>query len=391
MQFQDAQRREKRLPLDGMVILDLSIQVPGPYCSMILADLGAEVIKIENTREGDPARLLPFLYNSLNRNKKSICLNLKSPAAKDIFYRLARRADVLIEGFRPGVCQKLNVDYETIKNINPQIVYCSITGYGQEGPYRNKPGHDINYLGYAGILSLEEDLHAYSKMPAIPLADVSGSMFAAISILTALLARKNDGIGQYIDVSMTAGVFSWLGASLSSGFQGQKDSESLYIPHYGLFRTQNGKWISLGIVHEDHFWNKLCNIMDINDWASLDLFTRIARREEISALIKKIFLTRNLEEWLTLLNKADIPCGPVYNLEESFTDAQTQYRQADPKKKYFGQEEKQFRAFPAIFSEFDSGKNMPPPSPGMHTFEILRTLGHTDDEIRRLLKEQVVG
>jgi crotonobetainyl-CoA:carnitine CoA-transferase CaiB-like acyl-CoA transferase len=155
MQTYENQKNKRCHPLEGIRILDLSTQVPGPYCSMLLADLGAEVIKIENPDGGDQSRLLPFLFNSINRNKKSISLNLKSSEAKEIFYRMAEKADVILEGFRPGVCKKLNIDYEAIKEINPQIIYCSITGYGQDGPYTDKPGHDINYLGYSGLLSLE--------------------------------------------------------------------------------------------------------------------------------------------------------------------------------------------------------------------------------------------
>jgi len=214
-------------------------------------------------------------------------LFLKSSEATGIFYKPAEKADVILEGFRPGVCKKLNIDYDAIKKINSQIIYCSITGYGQDGPYKDKPGHDINYLGYAGLLSLESDLSTYSKMPPLPLADLAGSTFAAISILTALISRDKTGVGQYIDVSMTASVFSLIGASISAGLQGQNGSESLYIPHYGLFQTRDGKFLTLGVVHEEHFWQKLCSVVDMGDLAGLDLFNRIAKKEEISKLIRE--------------------------------------------------------------------------------------------------------
>lgn len=175
--------------LDGIKILDLTVQVPGPYCTMLLADLGAEVIKIEPPGLGDFARLMPFLFNALNRNKKSMVLDMKSPAAKEIFYELAKQSDVIIEGFRPGVTKRLGVDYEIIKEINPKIIYCSITGYGQDGPYHNITGHDINYLGISGLLSLAGNLKEGAEQPGIPIGDLAGSMFAAVSILSAIINR----------------------------------------------------------------------------------------------------------------------------------------------------------------------------------------------------------
>ncbi len=377
-------------PLEGIKILDLSTQVPGPYCSMFLADLGAEVIKIENTDGGDQTRLLPHLFNSVNRNKKSLSLNLKSSEAKNIFYKMAGKADVVLEGFRPGVCKKLNIDYDAIKEVNPQIIYCSITGYGQDGPYRDKPGHDINYLGYSGLLSLESDLNTYSKMPGIPIADIAGSMFATVSILTALIQRDKTGVGQYIDVSMTASVFSLIGASLSAGFQGQAGNESLYIPHYGLFKTGDEKFITLGIVHEEHFWKNICSVIDMGDLAGLDLFNRIAKREEIITRLNKSFLTRNLDEWLAILNDADIPCGPVYTIEESYSDPQITHRGSVFEINHPTEGKIKLRKFPAIFSEAITKKDTPPPILGMHTSEILHGLGYTEEKISRLIKEKIV-
>ncbi|PKN53179.1 MAG: hypothetical protein CVU55_02920 [Deltaproteobacteria bacterium HGW-Deltaproteobacteria-13] len=391
MQKQEDQKNKRCHPLEGIRILDLSTQVPGPYCSMLLADLGAEVIKIENIDGGDQTRLLPYLFNGINRNKKSISLNLKSSEAKEIFYKMAREADVILEGFRPGVCKKLLIDYGAIKEINPRIIYCSITGYGQDCPYRDKPGHDINYLGYSGLLSLEGDLNAYSKMPAIPIADLAGSMFAAISILTALIHRGKTGAGQYIDVSMTAGVFSLISASLVSGLQGQPGSESLYIPHYGLFQAGDKKFLTLGIVHEEHFWKRLCSVIDMGDFAELDLFNRIARREEITTHLRNSFSTKNLDEWLTILNDADIPCGPVYDLEESYSDPQIVHRGSVLEMNHPSEGKIKFREFPVVFSESITRKNTPPPAPGMHTTEILHGLGYTDEEISRFIGNKIVS
>ena len=390
MQVNEDQINKRSCPLEGIKILDLSTQVPGPYCSMLLADLGAEVIKIENIDGGDQARLLPHLFNGVNRNKKSISLNLKSSEAKKIFYRMAQKADVILEGFRPGVCKKLSIDYDAIKEINPEIIYCSITGYGQDGPYKDKPGHDVNYLGYSGLLSLESDLNTYSKMPGIPLADLAGSMFAAVSILTALIHRGKTGAGQYIDVSMTASVFSLMSASIPSGFQGQSGSESLYIPHYGLFQTRDEKFITLGIIHEEHFWERLCSVIDMGDLAGLDLFHRIAKREEISNCLQNSFLTRNLDEWLAILDAADVPCGPVYTIEESYSDPQVAHRGSVLEINHHSGEKIKLRGFPVIFSESITRQDTPPPETGMNTSEILHGLGYTNEEISRLTREKIV-
>ena len=391
MRTVDHRGHKRTYPLDGIRVLDLSTQVPGPYCSMLLADLGAEVIRIENIHNGDQTRLLPYLFNALNRNKKSIALNLKTKEAGEIFCKMSKEADVILEGFRPGVCKKLGIDYDTIKAINHRIIFCSISGYGQDGPYRDLPGHDINYLGYAGILSLEGDLNHYSNIQPLPLADLAGSMFAAVSILAALMNRSKTGTGQSIDVSMTDAAFSLAGASLIAGLQGQKGSELLNIPHYGIFKTKDGKHLTLGIVHEDHFWKNLCSVMDMGEMADLDLWSRIVRKEEIAAALRHAFITRDLHEWIALLHRADVPCGPVYNIEESYSDPQMTYRQSVFEFDHPPEGKVKFRAFPARFSESLTRKDLPPPAPGMHTSEILRRLGYTEMEIAGMIEGKIVG
>jgi len=377
--------------LDGVKIVDLSIQIPGPYCSMILADLGAEVIKIEQFGIGDFARLLPHLFNGINRNKKSIILELKSLKGKDILYKLAEHADIVLEGFRPGVATRLGVDYATLKGINPKIIYCSITGYGQDGPYRNISGHDINYQGVSGLLSLTEDLKASADLSGLPLADIAGGMFAAISILTALINRAKTGAGEYIDVSMAAGVFSWVGTSLLSALKGVNTSESLYIPHYGIFKTKDDKFITLGIIHEEHFWKNLCSVIELGKMKNLNLMERIARREEVLSALQSAFMTKTREEWISLLHEADVPCGPVLTIEESFSDPQIMHRNMTFETEHPAEGTIKQRAFPAIFSDTRLQKNVPPPLYGQHTDEILRDLGYTKDDIKKLREEKVIA
>jgi crotonobetainyl-CoA:carnitine CoA-transferase CaiB-like acyl-CoA transferase len=377
--------------LDGITIVDLSIQIPGPYCSMMLADLGAEVIKIEQPGSGDFARVLPSLFNGINRNKKSMILELKSPKGKEILYKLVAQADIVLEGFRPGVAKKLDIDYATLTGINPRIIYCSISGYGQDGPYKNLSGHDINYQGVAGLLSLTEDLKASADLSGLPLADIAGSMFAAISILTALANRTKTGAGQYIDVSMAAGVFSWAGASLFTALKGLNNAESLYIPHYGIFQTRDEKFITLGIIHEQHFWENLCTVIDLGEMKSLNLMERIAQREEVLHALQAAFKTKTREEWLSLFHEADVPCSPVLTMEESFSDPQVRHRQMVFEMQHPVEGTIKQRAFPARFSDMQLKRDMPPPLYGQHTDEILTALGYAKDAIKKLREEKVVA
>jgi crotonobetainyl-CoA:carnitine CoA-transferase CaiB-like acyl-CoA transferase len=377
--------------LDGITIVDLSVQIPGPYCSMLLADLGADVIKIEQFGTGDFARLLPHLFNGINRNKKSIILELKSPEGKDILYKLAEHADIVLEGFRPGVAQRLGVDYAMLKGINPQIICCSITGYGQDGPYKTISGHDINYQGICGLLSLTEDLKESADLSGLPLADIAGGMFAAISILTALINRAKTGKGQYIDVSMAASLFSWVGNSLLAAVKGMNTSESLYIPHYGIFKAKDDKCITLGIIHEEHFWKNLCAVIDLGEMRTLNLMERIAQREEVLSALRSAFMTKTREEWISLLHEADVPCSPVLTIEESFSDPQMLHRHMVFEMEHPVEGTIKQRAFPARFSDTQFKRDMPPPLYGQHTDEILIDLGYSKDDIKKLREEKVVA
>jgi len=224
----------------------------------------------------------------------------------------------------------------------------------------------------------------------LPLADIAGSMFAAISILTALVDRAKTGTGQYIDVSMAAGVFSWAGASLFTALKGLNNSESLYIPHYGIFQTKDDKFITLGIIHEQHFWENLCAVIDLGEMRNLNLMERIARREEIVRALQSAFKNKTKEEWISLLHKADVPCGPVLTMEESFSDPQILHRQMVFELEHPVEGTIKQRAFPARFSDMQVKQDVPPPLYGQHTDEILRDLGYAKDEIKKLREEKVV-
>ena len=260
------------LPLEGIKILDLSTMLPGPFCSMILADFGAEVIKVEAVKGGDLFRGgVPKIgdtggaFFQVNRNKKSITLNLKSEEGKEIFYKLAKDADVVLEQYRPGVVKKLGVDYETIKAINPKIVYCSLSGYGQTGPYRLTSGHDLNYISYAGILGLTARKGQTPTIPGVQIADIGGgALYAAIGILIALMGVKQNGVGQYVDTSMLDGAVSWLPVLANDYFVkgvSPKAAENILNGQnacYEVYETADGRYISIGAI-EPHLWANFCD------------------------------------------------------------------------------------------------------------------------------------
>lgn len=335
------------LALEGIKVLDLSRTAPITYCTMILADLGAEVIKIEipfepgispagsgvsphpEEEEGyKRAAFYPF-----NRNKKSIALNLRSEAARQIFYRLVENADVIVEGFRPGAVKRLGVDYETTLKINPKIIYCSLSGYGQDGPYRDLPGHDINYISIGGVLGLigEEP----NSPPIIPLnfiADYAGgALYATIGILAALMARQKTGRGQYVDTAITDGVVSLLSLIASDYFYNKavpKRGESFLngkYPFYTTYETKDNKYISIGCT-EPHFWENLCRLVGRDDFIP-HKYAEGEKRVEIHSCLKEFFRNRTREECFRELKQRNIPVAKVYTVDEVFSDPQVLHRQ----------------------------------------------------------------
>ena len=262
---------QMKMPLEGIRVLDLSTMYPGPVCTMTLADFGADVIRVEPTNGGDLWRYsLPLVnglgmpYLQVNRNKKSICLNLKSTSGREIFYHLAENADVVVEQYRPGVAKRLGVDYETLEKINPKIVYCSISGFGQTGPYRLKAGHDINYISYAGILGLTARSNERPTIPGVQVGDVcGGALYALSGILIALIGAKQTGRGQYIDTAMFDGAVSmmhWNASSYLANGEAMQPQGNILIGQlacYNVYETKDGRYISLGAV-ESHLWTNFC-------------------------------------------------------------------------------------------------------------------------------------
>ncbi len=376
--------------LSGITVLDLSRLLPGPYCSMILADHGARVIAIEDKRFlSDGLFLAP-----VNRNKEHMTLNLKTAEGREIFTCLVRTADVVLEGFRPGVVERLRVDYHTLKEVKPDIIYCSISGYGQNGPYRNRVGHDVNYLANSGVLDLIGEPDHPPVIPGVQIADIAaGGMNAAIGILLALYAREKTGKGQYIDISMTDGMLGFHATVLFfHQLTGQvaKRSEGFFSHRYACYNTYetaDGRYMSIGAV-EHRFWQKFCDILDLPQYAGLQYDEN--RRREIIDRIRAIFKQKTSAEWEALFAEEDICWGRVQTLTEVLTDPLFREREMVVDLRQRDGQTVKALGVPVKLSETPGAIRSPPPDFGGDTAAILGALGYSEEEIARLVEQEVI-
>ncbi|MGA1792216.1 MAG: CaiB/BaiF CoA transferase family protein, partial [bacterium] len=320
------------LPLEDIKVLDLGRTLPGPYCAMMLGDMGADVTRIEEPGRSLPPYLTPeyvakldpgkreeilTVYNFIHRNKKSMCLNLKMKPAQEVFYRLARDADVVIEDLRPNVTKRLNIDYDTLKAMNPRIIYCAITGYGQDGPYRDLPGHDPNYEGVGGVLGITGTPEGRHVIPGVPFADLAaGGMQGVIGILCALMAREKTGEGQFVDIAMTDSIAAWMALRHGQLYfsTGKQPKLGERIPH--VYETSDGKYICLS-PGEPHFWERICRVLGLEKYipfmkdALLFDLSGGGKGREITEDMDKIFRTKTRAYWIEHL--ADAGVSPVYD------------------------------------------------------------------------------
>jgi len=391
-------------PLEGIKILDLTRLLPGPYGTMLLGDLGAEVIKIEEPERGDYARWNPPQINRvgsrhllLNRNKKSLTLNLKAPEGKAVLRRMVEQgADVLIEQFRPGVMERLGVGYKDLEKVNPRIIYCSLTGYGQDGPYRDLAGHDLNYIGIAGVLGLTGQKGGSPVIPGIQIADlIGGGLYAVIGILSALMARQKTGRGQYVDISMLDGVVSLLPDSAALYFAEGKAPRAGErrlgggLPQYQVYQTQDGKYLAVGAL-EEKFWANLSRLIGRPEWAEKIPRELEPRCEEIQKEMARLFKTKTQKEWLDLLMHEDTCVTAVQSLDEVFADPQVRSRQMLVETTHPKAGRVRQIGVPIKFSETPGEIRMPAPEIGEHTEEILGELGFAQEDIDRLRKMGVI-
>jgi crotonobetainyl-CoA:carnitine CoA-transferase CaiB-like acyl-CoA transferase len=388
--------------LEGIKILDLTRLLPGAFCSMILADLGADVLKIEEPGKGDYARWLPpFIkkessnFLSINRNKKSMILNLKLEAGKKIFLRLVKEYDVVLESFRPGTLDGLGIGYEKAKKVNPMIIFCAISGYGQDGPYRDIVGHDINYLGIAGILGITGNPDGAPILPGVQIGDIGGgSLTAAIAILAAIIAREKIKKGQFIDISMTDGAISWLSIHAGKYFADKivptpgKMLLSREFPCYQIYPTKDKRYVTLGAL-EPKFWQNFCLAVNREDLIGSQFATG-EEGEKVIKEIQNIFLARTQKEWLETFEGVEACFGPVNTLEEVFSDPHTLHREMLTEIEHPTEGKIKQIGIPMKFSETPGRIKTPPPGFGEHTEEVLKSLGFTKEEIEELKKEKVI-
>lgn len=372
-------------PLRNLKCLDLSRQLPGPFCSMILADLGVDVLVVASPK--DPMGLgMPIVQ----RNKRHMTLNMKDPRGRDLFEQLLADADIVLEGFRPGVTTRLGIDYDAVAKINPRVVYCSISGYGQDGPYRDKVGHDLNYLGYSGILGVTGPAGGAPQIMPVQVADIGGgALMGVVGILAALAAREHTGRGQFVDISMMDGSVIWNAFHqlmlLVTGKDPERGRTQLtgHNPCYAVYETKDGKHVTVGAL-EPHFWANLCNHLGVPELIA-DQFAEGARREEMFAILREKFLQKTRDEWVAELEPIDICFGPVNTVSESLADPQIVARGLVHKVAGLT-----LLGSPIKLSDTPAATPSAPPKFGQHTDETLRGLGIEQSAIDALRADGVV-
>lgn len=312
---------ETRPPaLDGVRVLDVSQLLPGPYTAQVLGDLGADVIKVEPPG-GDGARSIRGeLFVGTNRNKRGIVIDLKDAAGREAFLRLASGADVVIEGYRPGVVERLGIGYADVARVNPGVVYCSVSGYGREGPDAQVPGHDINYLALSGALSFGGHWGEAPRRPGVPMADLGAASFAVIAILAALHDRDRSGTGCHLDVSMTDVMTAWASARGGPRLDRDADDRRHLYPTNDVFCTRDGRWLALGAV-EERFWQAARAVLAeveprLRESRFEGMQARLAHGDELHGLVAEAFARRDLAQWLELFAPTDAPVSAVRSLRE---------------------------------------------------------------------------
>ena len=395
------------LPLEGVKVLDLTRLIPGAVCTSILGDRGAEVIKVEEVRVGDYERQIRPLIDSvasrfliLNRNKKSIALNLKEGQGREIFFEMAREADVVVEGFRPGVMKKLGLDYEVLRDINHSLIYSSISSFGQDGPFRDVVAHDINILGLSGFFDVTGMKDGPPVIPGAPIVDSVAGMNAALGILMALMSRGKTGRGQFLDISMFDGMISLMFDAARYAFAGEdvprRGDGRLWggFPNYNLYETEDGKYITVGSL-ETKFKNILVRKLGRDDLVDEgDEITSTELKEsdrELSSFLRETFLTKTRDEWMEELGELNICVGPVNSVEETLVHPQASFREMVFNSEHPSAGKIRQIGSPLKFSDIPTDvDHLPAPRLGEQTKEILEHLGYGEGEISDLATRSIV-
>lgn len=391
--------------LEGMRVLDLTQVLAGPYCTMVLGDMGADVIKIEKYPKGDDTRTMgPFIndesymYMMVNRNKRGMCLNLKTDEGLKVFKKLVESADVLIENYRPGVTKKLGIDYDTLKEINSKLIYCSISGYGQTGPYKHKGGFDIMAQGLSGLMDMTGEKGGKPVKVGIAIHDIAAAQTAIQSILTAYIHRLKTEEGQYIDISLVDSGLAWTvweaAAYFGKGEVPQRNGTAHRVsaPYQG-FRTKDG-FILIGAANQK-LWEKLCiDVLDKPEWIQLPQFaTNSLRNEhvaELEEMMERVLISQTSKHWLDLLDAHGIPSGPIYSYDQTLHDPHIQAREMVLEYDHPVAAHMKTLGFPAKYSETPGEIVKPAPLLGQHNDEILEQLGYSKETVEHFKLKEIV-
>ncbi|RBW71111.1 CaiB/BaiF CoA transferase family protein [Bacillus taeanensis] len=392
------------LPLEGIKVVDLTRILSGPFCTMTLADLGAEVIKVESP-QGDDTRQWgpPFIQDesayflSVNRNKKSIVLNLKEKKGKEVLLKLVKEADVVVENFRPGTLKKLRIDYDVLKAHNPGIILASISGFGQTGPYAQKPGYDVLAQGMGGLMSVTGEPNGAPVKAGYSLADIGVGMWATIGVLTALWERERSGEGQWVDASLLDTMVSWQTYLAGNYFATGKNPKPLGGAHpniapYQVFEASDGHFILA--VGNDSLWKSFVGAMNMEELKGQKFSTnpnRVQNREELIGLLEEVFKERTKNEWVELFESVKIPCGPVNQFSDVLTDAHVLEREMVIEMAHPTLGALKQLGVPVKLSRTPGELKTVPPAQGEHSTDVLKQLGYSEKEIEALVNEGVTS
>jgi crotonobetainyl-CoA:carnitine CoA-transferase CaiB-like acyl-CoA transferase len=380
---------EARGPLDGVTVVDLTSYIAGSYSAMMLGDMGARVIKVEGL-EGDSFRELPGFYG-WNRGKRSLAVNLKDPDGSAVIGRLAKTADVVMENMRPGVVERLGVDYESLRRVNSRVIYCSISAFGPEGPERDRPGYDPVFQAMGGVMTLQ-GFGAAPQYVRIAVTDYYTAAIACQAVLAALFVRERTGQGQRVWTSLLHGVL----ALQSGNFVDWPGREIVYrdTPTYRLYRAGDGQWFFLACGNQS-FWVKLCTVLGKPEWASdprfASWFGRRDNSDALTPLMEEAFASRPRDEWVRILTEGDIPCAPTQELRTFMTHPAVLHHNMLVEYDHPEVGKLKMMGLPLRFSETPGADPGPPPMLGQHTAEILRGAGYADADIADLHRRGVIA
>ena len=392
--------------LEGIRVLDLTRALAGPFCTLMLGDYGADVIKIEIPGAGDDTRHWgpPFIgdesayFLSINRNKRSLTLNFKEEKAREIFLKLVESSDVVVENFTPGVMGRFGLEYETVKRANPGIIYCSISGFGQDGPYQSRPAYDQIMQGISGLMSITGDPEGEPEKIGVAVTDIGAGMWAAFAVMSALYRREQDGQGQYIDISMLDAQVAWLTYQAGYYFAYGRAPQRLGKAHptlvpYQAFMAKDGKYFNVAVGSE-RLWERFCqavkreDLKDHPDYATNGV--RVENRAALAPLLQEYFLTREADEWVADLQANSVPAGPINDLADVFSDPQVLHRDMFLEIPHPTLGSVKQTGLPIKFSRTPGGLDRHPPLLGEHNRAILSDLGYSDSEVDDLAAKSVI-